>query len=80
MKKILLVIVPLILLAGCACPVEVVNGINQVEQSQNLIVTDYLVYVATDPKLKDDQKNDRVKLVESLNRLMAALKKAAKGE
>jgi hypothetical protein len=77
MKRILIALTLVVALAGCTCPPEVAEGIDNVDETHDLILPDFLAYVKADPKLDDDQKDDRVKAVDTLRRLMASLKKAA---
>ena len=78
MKRVCIVVALLMALSlgACKCP-EIKNAVNQVENTQELIFPAYLDYVQKDPKLDEDQKDDRVKLVESARRTMEALKRAA---
>lgn len=82
MKKLSLVLFALVLvlgtLGGC-CAVEK-KAVQDVEETHKIILPDYLKYVEADPNLKPEQKDDRKKLVESLQRLTDALKKSAGGD
>lgn len=80
MKSIILTAALLVMLSACACPPEIAVGIDQVGATQDILLPQYLTYVKADAKLDAAQKDDRIKLVESLNRLIVSLKKAAKGD
>lgn len=74
-KILLICLLPLALAACCAVTQK---SIEQVEASHELILPDYLGYVDKDAGLDADSKDDRKKLVESLKRVVAKLKKEAK--
>jgi len=73
--KIALILTLLFSLAGCNCTAEK-NGVSNVIATQELVLPQYLDYVAKDSNLNADQRDDRVKLVDSLRRLMLSLKRS----
>jgi predicted lipoprotein len=77
MKTLALAILTLALI-GCACNPAVKAGVANVDATQGIILPQYSAYVEADAKLTPEQKADRAKLVESLKRLMDALKEAVK--
>lgn len=61
-------------LTGCACTVEK-NAAKNVEDTQGMILPEYVKYVESDASITAAQRDDRKKLVESLRRLTAQLRK-----
>ena len=71
--KMFVIVIVLGLVSGC-CTVPA-QAVKQIESTHELVLPDYIGYVAKDESLNADQKDDRIKLVESLKRLTEALKK-----
>lgn len=61
-------------LSGCACTVEK-GAAKNVADTQALILPEYVKYVESDASLTAAERDDRKKLVESLQRLTAQLRK-----
>lgn len=61
-------------IAGCACTVER-GAAKNVEDTQSLILPEYLKYVESDAALTAAQRDDRKKAVESLKKLTSQLRK-----
>jgi hypothetical protein len=59
---------------GCACTAER-NAVSNIERTHELVLPAYLEYVGKDAALTPAQRDDRKKLVESLRRLVAELRR-----
>jgi hypothetical protein len=78
MKKLIVVVLILVSSLGCAgTSAAIRKAVVEVEATNKIVAVDYLGYVSADPKLDETQKDDRKKVVDSLWRLMEALKKAS---
>lgn len=64
----------LAVLTGCVCTVER-GAAKNVSDTQEMILPEYVKYVESDAALSAAQRDDRKKLVESLKRLTAQLRK-----
>lgn len=77
MRRLALASAVLLALAcgACTCAAEK-NAVSNIERTQETVLPAYLEYVGKDAALSPAQKDDRKKLVESLRRLVAALRKS----
>ena len=73
MAGILSVLLMVFVSSGC-CTLER-TALDQVEKTHEIVLPKYLEYTEKDVSLGPDEKADRKKLVESLKRLVAELKK-----
>ena len=73
--KIVLILIVLFSLAGCNCAAEK-NGVSNVIATQELILPEYVELVNNSSKYTAEQREDRVKLVDSLRRLMLSLRRS----
>ena len=75
MNKLLVVFTALMVLCtmGACCTAER-KAVSDIESTQTIVLPQYLQYVDKDASLNAAQKDDRKKLVESLKRLVQALK------
>jgi len=80
MRRIVTALAICAVLSFAGCSTVDRNAVNQIEVTHAQILPKYLEYVSKDATLSDPQKEDRKKLVESLQRIVAALKKSAGGE
>lgn len=62
-------------LAACKCTAEK-NAASNIEKTHELVFPSYLEYVQKDAALNAAQKEDRKRLVESLRRMTAELRKS----
>jgi hypothetical protein len=75
-KAPLIMIVLLALAVGGGCSGGLgAKTAKDIEEAVEQIIPEYMVYVALDPKLKDDQKQDRRRQVEALRRVVRAAQK-----
>jgi hypothetical protein len=77
MRRLLMLVSVVCLLSLCACSTPSLKAVENVAKSNEIIHREYLVYVKNDKNLDDDSKDDRVKMVESAQRTLEALKRAA---
>jgi len=77
MRKILVALAAVLALAaaGCSCAAEK-NAVAQIERTHEIVLPQYLGYVAKDPGLDPAARDDRTKLIDSLKRLVEKLKKS----
>lgn len=80
MRRIMIALAAFMTLAISGCSTVDREAIAQVEATHGKVLPKYLEYVEKDETLTAEQKDDRRKLVESLKRLVAALKKSAGGD
>jgi hypothetical protein len=76
-RPMLLMVVAVLALAvggGCSGGLGAKTA-KDIEEAVEQIIPEYMVYVALDPKLKDDQKQDRRRQVEALRRVVRAAQK-----
>lgn len=71
MKMLMAAVLSLSVVGCCAVPQKAVQ---QIEATHDIVLPKYLRYVEQDAALNADQKDDQKKLVESLQRLVDALK------
>ena len=72
---VMLLVGAAVTLTGASCCTLERNAIKEVEATHDIILPEYIEYVTKDAAKTQDQKNDRVKLTESLRRVVEALKK-----
>jgi hypothetical protein len=75
MKKFALVAVFAIASVSCHCSPASRQAVAEIEDTQKLILPEYMNYVEQDPTLDADKKARRRALVESLERLVRQLRK-----
>jgi len=77
MRRLTLALAVVLALAcgACACTAEK-NAASNIEKTHELVLPRYLEYVQKDAALDAAQKDDRKKLVESLRRMTAELRKS----
>ena len=77
MKKLTLAFAALMALSlgACSCTAEK-KAVSDIQSTQQIVLPQYLNYVEKDASLNKDQKDDRKKLVESLQRLVEVLRKS----
>lgn len=78
MKKLALGVLSIVLIfsaIGCSCTVEK-KAVSDIEATHKIVLPQYVKYVEADGNLDNDQKDDRKKLVGSLQRLVGSLKKS----
>lgn len=77
MRRLALSLTILLALAcgACRCAAEK-NAASNIEKTHELVLPSYLEYVQKDAALNAAQKDDRKKLVESLRRMTAELRKS----
>ena len=63
----------LMLVAACTCKAEIA-AVDRLGEQQEKLFKKYSVYVAADPKLDAKAKDDEMKLLESLRRLLASVR------
>ncbi len=75
--KLALAVLVIFLVAGltACCSLEK-KAVNDVQATHKIILPQYLKYVEEDPKLNEGQKDDRKKLVESLERLVESMRRS----
>lgn len=78
MKRVaalLLAVVVSLAMAACTCAAAK-KAADEIEASHRIVLPQYVSYVEKDASLNPDQKNDRKKLVESLENLVKSLKQS----
>ena len=75
-RKIVVVAALLVLsLASCKCSAERA-AVSRLEDQHEKLFTKYTAYVAADPKLDADAKDDERKLLQSLRDIVSSLKRS----
>ena len=77
MRKVLAAFVLCLALGVGGCSAVDKAAISNLEKTHNIVLPDYTQYVDKDSALTPEQKDDRKKLIESLRRLVQALKDSA---
>lgn len=77
-KLLAICLIPLLLVSCCVPPVAARQAAEEIGDSHRDVIPEYVAYVNADAKLTADQKDRRIKLAQSLDRLVLKLKMALK--